>query len=149
MPEVIEKWKADKAMLILQLSIGVVYLWFGVLKFFPQLSPADQLAKDTIDVLTLGLIPEQVSILCLAFWETTLGALLLLGYWNRYVFLLLLTHMICTFTPLFCFVDVSFTHAPYAFTLVGQYIVKNIIIISAALVLHADNKKRLIKKQEL
>jgi len=45
--------------------------------------------------------------------------------------------MICTFVPLFFFTDISFTDSPYAFTLVGQYIMKNLIIICAALVLNA------------
>jgi len=42
---------------LLAISIGLVYLWFGVLKFFPHLSPAEDLAKNTITVLTLGFIP--------------------------------------------------------------------------------------------
>jgi hypothetical protein len=45
--------------------------------------------------------------------------------------------MVCTFVPLFFFTDISFTDSPYAFTLVGQYIMKNLIIICAALVLNA------------
>jgi hypothetical protein len=54
--------------------------------------------------------------------------------------------MLCTFIPLFFFVDVSFTNLPYAFTLVGQYIMKNLIIICAALVLFAkeNGKIRLV-----
>lgn len=134
--------KAYKVMTLLQVSIGIVYVWFGALKFFPQLSPADQLAKDTISLLTFGLIPNNISIILLAVWETGLGLLLILGYWRSFVFYLLIVHMICTFLPLFFFVDLSFTHAPYGFTLVGQYIVKNIIIISAALVLREYNKGR-------
>lgn len=131
--------KAYKVMTLLQVSIGIVYVWFGALKFFPQLSPADQLAKDTISLLTFGLIPNNISIILLAVWETGLGLLLILGYWRSFVFYLLIVHMICTFLPLFFFVDLSFTHAPYGFTLVGQYIVKNIIIISAAFVLREYN----------
>lgn len=134
--------KAFRVMTLLQVSIGIVYVWFGALKFFPQLSPADQLAKDTISLLTFGLIPNTISIILLAIWETSLGLLLVLGYWRSFVFYLLIVHMICTFLPLFFFVDLSFTQAPYGFTLVGQYIVKNIIIISAALVLREYNNSR-------
>lgn len=134
--------KVNKVITLLQISIGIVYVWFGALKFFPQLSPADQLAKDTISLLTFGLIPNNISIILLAVWETSLGLLLVLGYWRSFVFYLLIVHMICTFLPLFFFVDLSFTHAPYGFTLVGQYIVKNIIIVSAALVLREYNNSR-------
>lgn len=122
---------------LLRISIGIIYVWFGALKFFPNLSPADQLAKDTIYLITFGLIPNNVSIILLALWETLLGVVLIVGVWRRAVFYILLLHMACTFVPLFFFVDVSFTNSPYAFTLVGQYIMKNLIIICAALVLNA------------
>jgi uncharacterized membrane protein YphA (DoxX/SURF4 family) len=121
---------------MLRISIGVIYLWFGALKFFPQLSPAEMLAKDTIRLITFGLLPDNTSIILLALWETLLGVLLILGWWWKPVFVLLMIHLLCTFLPLFFFEQVSFTTAPYAFTLVGQYIVKNAILISAVLVLN-------------
>ena len=47
---------------LLRLSIGLVFLWFGVLKLFPGLSPAQDLAARTIGALTLGLVPGAVSV---------------------------------------------------------------------------------------
>src|SRR6478609_470502 len=134
----INNWVNGHALNMLRISIGVVYVWFGALKFFPHLSPADQLAKDTIQLITFGLFSSTTSIILLAIWETVLGCALMVGFWRRSIFLLLILHMACTFLPLFFFVDLSFTTSPYAFTLVGQYIMKNIIIISAALVLNAN-----------
>jgi uncharacterized membrane protein YphA (DoxX/SURF4 family) len=133
----INLWLTQNALNLLRISIGVIYIWFGALKFFNNLSPADQLAKDTMSLITFGLIPNYISIILLAVWETALGLLLIIGSWKRTVFYFLLLHMVCTFIPLFFFGDVSFTSAPYAFTLVGQYIMKNLIIICAALVLNA------------
>ena len=133
----INHWVNGHALDMLRISIGVVYVWFGSLKFLPRLSPADQLAKDTIQLITFGLFSSTTSIILLAIWETSLGILLIVGFWRRSVFFLLICHMVCTFVPLFFFVDLSFTTSPYAFTLVGQYIMKNIIIICAALVLNA------------
>lgn len=133
----VNTWLSQNAMNLLRISIGIIYVWFGALKFFPNLSPADQLAKDTIYLITFGLIPNNISIILLALWETLLGFVLIVGVWRRAVFYILLLHMACTFVPLFFFVDVSFTNSPYAFTLVGQYIMKNLIIICAALVLNA------------
>ncbi len=133
----INNWINHHALNLLRISIGIIYVWFGALKFFPKLSPADQLAKDTIDLITFGLFSSTTSILLLAIWETVLGVFLLAGIWRQYVFFMLLLHMVCTFIPLFFFVDLSLTTSPYAFTLVGQYIMKNIIIICAALVLNA------------
>ena len=49
--------------------------------------------------------------------------------------------MVCTFTPLLFFPSVSFKYAPYGFTLVGQYIMKNIVIICAALIIWPHKPK--------
>jgi uncharacterized membrane protein YkgB len=140
----VNTWLTQNTMNLLRISIGIIYVWFGALKYFPNLSPADQLAKDTIHLITFGLIPSGVSIILLAVWETALGIVLIAGMWKRAVFYILLLHMLCTFVPLFFFVDVSFTNSPYAFTLVGQYIMKNLIIIAAALVLNAHAKGKII-----
>jgi len=137
-------WLTQNAMNLLRISIGVIYVWFGALKFYPNLSPADQLAKDTIYLITFGLIPNHVSIILLALWETLLGAVLIVGLWKRAAFYILVLHIVCTFVPLFFFTDISFTNSPYAFTLVGQYIMKNLIIIAAALVLNAHSRGQII-----
>ncbi|MCU0356587.1 MAG: DoxX family protein [Cyclobacteriaceae bacterium] len=139
----VHSWLTRHSFTLLRISIGIIYLWFGALKYFPNLSPADQLAKDTINLLTLGLIPPSLSIILLAIWETALGLVLILGIWQRLAFYVLMVHMFCTFIPLFFFADISFTNLPYAFTLVGQYIMKNLIIICAALVLYTRADARM------
>jgi len=126
---------------ILRISIGIIYLWFGMLKFFPHISPAEDLAKETIQLLTLGLIPPNLSIILLAGWETIIGLLLISGFFSRAAMPLVATHMVCTFAPLVLLPHLSFTHLPYALTLVGQYIVKNIVIVSALLVISAYQRK--------
>ena len=125
----------SRSLTVLRCSIGIIYIWFGMLKFFHGYSPAEDLAINTIHKLTAGLIPAQTSIILLAIWETVLGLLLVLGFQTKKVLLFLLLLKVCTFTPLLFFPDVSFKFAPYGFTLVGQYIMKNIIIISAAWIL--------------
>jgi uncharacterized membrane protein YphA (DoxX/SURF4 family) len=127
-------------MAILRISIGVIYLWFGMLKFFPSLSPAEQLAQETIHCLTCGLISPEVSIILLAIWETVLGVLLIGGWLSRTVIIITLIHMICTFTP-FIFASKSLFTAPFAFTLTGQYIMKNIIIVSALWLIYPEKQK--------
>lgn len=130
------------ALTLLRVSIGVIYLWFGALKFFHGYSPAEDLAINTIHKLTFGLIPQQATIILLAAWECAVGILLIAGKWLRTVFIFLFVHMACTFTPLLFFPSLSFNFPPYGFTLVGQYIMKNIIIICAALVLWPKEKER-------
>ena len=123
--------------LFLRISLGIVFFWFGFLKFFPGVSPADQLATETISKLTFGLIPPQVSIILLAIWETLIGIGLLSGKYLRITLLLLFTQMIGTMTPLFLFPAETFTRVPFVPTLEGQYIIKNLVLISAGLVVGA------------
>ncbi|MBI1783224.1 MAG: DoxX family membrane protein [Sphingobacteriales bacterium] len=120
---------------LLRISIGIIYLWFGALKFFHGYSPAEDLAINTINKLTFDLIPQPVNIILLAAWECAVGIALIIGKGIRTALILLFVHMVCTFTPLLFFPSVSFKYAPYGFTLVGQYIMKNIIIICAAIVI--------------
>lgn len=127
---------------LLRISIGIIYIWFGVLKFFPGVSPAEELAKETIHLLTFRLIKPDLSLLLLAIWETSIGVLLALGVYIRLVIRIVLLHMICTFAPLFLLPALSFTAAPFALTLVGQYIIKNIVIISALFVIDTSAKSR-------
>ncbi|WP_193434741.1 doxx family protein [Confluentibacter citreus] len=121
---------------LLAISIGIVYVWFGLLKFFPELSPADGLAKHTITFLTFGLISENISILMLAVIEVGIGLCLLLNFKLKTVVSVAIIHLILTFIPVLFFPEVSFAKAPFVLTLVGQYIVKNIVIISALLFIY-------------
>lgn len=126
---------------LLRISIGIIYIWFGALKFFHGYSPAEDLAINTINKLTFGLIPGNVNIVLLAVWEVALGLLLIAGIWMRTALVCMFVHMACTFTPMLFFPDVSFKYAPYGFTLVGQYIMKNIIIICAGLLLWPQKRR--------
>ena len=116
---------------LLRWSLGLVYLWFGGLKFFPGLSPAEGLAENTIRVLTFGYLPDAWSIILLAIWEVGIGLIFFSGRFVRFGIQAAVLHMIFTFTPLIFFPDVSFTHAPYGFTIIGQYIVKNLVFLVA------------------
>ncbi|PKQ44411.1 doxx family protein [Confluentibacter flavum] len=132
---------------LLAISIGIIYFWFGLLKFFPELSPADGLAKHTITFLTFGLIPENISILMLAIIEVGIGLCLLFNVQLKTVVSIAIIHLILTFIPVLFFPEVSFAKAPFVLTLVGQYIVKNIVIISALFFIYPinDYTKHLIK----
>jgi uncharacterized membrane protein YphA (DoxX/SURF4 family) len=120
---------------ILSISIGIIYVWFGALKFFFGLSPAEQVAEQTIHQLTFGLMPDHVAITTLAIWECGLGIMLILRRYMRFTLLLMFVHMFFTFTPFIFFPHQTFMRMPYDFTLLGQYIMKNIIIISSGAVL--------------
>lgn len=132
----LKKWVA-----LLRISIGIIYIWFGMLKYFPGVSPAEDLAKETIQLLTFGLIGPDLSLFLLAVWETVIGVFLIAGLFKRISFWLVLVHMICTFTPLVLLPQLSFTQMPFSLTLVGQYIIKNIVIICALCVVNTFEEK--------
>jgi len=133
----ITSWMARHGVPLLRISLGVVFLWFGALKFFPGLSPASDLAARTVDVLSFGMVPANVSVPVLAAWECLIGLGLLAGKFMRATLLLLAVQMAGTLIPLVLFPSEVFTRIPYAPTLEGQYIIKNAVLISAAIVLGA------------
>ncbi|HEU4395658.1 MAG TPA: hypothetical protein VFS92_08840 [Planctomycetota bacterium] len=131
------RWMSRHGVGLLRGSLGVVFLWFGVLKFFPGASPAEDLAARTISVLTGGAVGASVSLPALALWECAVGAGLLAGRWMRATLALLWLQMAGTLAPLLLFPAETFTRFPFAPTLEGQYIVKNAVLVSAAIVVGA------------
>jgi uncharacterized membrane protein YphA (DoxX/SURF4 family) len=121
----------------LRIALGIIFLWFGVLKFFPNLSPAELLAARTIERLTFGAVQPAVSLPVLAAWESIIGIGLIVGRGLRGILFLLAVQMAGTFTPLLLFPDETWTVFPIAPTLEGQYIIKNLVLIGAAMVVGA------------
>ena len=130
-------WMARYGVAILRVTLGIVFFWFGVLKFFPGLSPAQDLAIRTIHILTFDLIPGNITIILLATWECLIGIGLIFNLFMRATLFLLWLQMLGTITPIFFFPFEIFTHIPYVPTLEGQYIIKNLVLISAGLVIGA------------
>jgi len=135
-------WMARHGVRILRVSLGIVFFWFGVLKFFPGLSPAQTLATNTMHILTFGLVPAGLALVVLATWECLIGAGLILGRYLRATLFLLWLQMLGAVTPLLLFPGECFTRFPYAPTMEGQYIVKNIVLISAGIVIGATVRGR-------
>jgi uncharacterized membrane protein YkgB len=143
------RWMAANGVPLLRISLGLNFFWFGVLKFFPGLSPAQSLAGNTIEVLTFGMLSSSTAVLLLAIWECLIGLGLLSGFFLRGTLLLLWLQMLGTLTPLFIFPELTFNAIPYAPTLEGQYIIKNLVLISAGIVIGATVRGgRLTAEQE-
>jgi uncharacterized membrane protein YkgB len=133
----ITEWMADHGLTLLRLALGIVFFWFGILKLFPGASPAEDLAARTIEALTLGVVQPQVALPILAAWEMVIGIGLFINRWMRVTLLLLLVQMLGTITPLVLFPSETWTTLPVAPTLEGQYIIKNVVLVAAAIVLGA------------
>lgn len=146
----IVQWMERYRIMCLQVSLGVVFFVFGFLKFFPGMSPAEKLAGDTLQMMSLGLVPPMISLPLLAAWECMLGIGLILGHtqtpvdgsgptWRNYLLRLtlpaLFLHMLGTVTPTFLMPDCVFglSSGGPLLTLECQYIIKNLVIVSAAI----------------
>lgn len=128
----ITRWMARYGMIILRLGLGIVFFWFGALKLVPGLSPAEELVRNT----TYFVDPD-LFLPVLAIWEMVIGLGLIFGRFMRITLLLLFLQMAGTALPLLVLPEAVWTAFPYGLTLEGQYIIKNLVIIGAALVLGA------------
>ena len=113
----------------MSISLGLVYIWFGALKFFPDLSPAEELASKTISILTFGFIGGRTSLIILAVWEFLVGVTLVLNYHKRWNIGLGIAHIVGTFLPFVLLGSWCFGTEPLQLTIVGQYIFKNILFL--------------------
>jgi uncharacterized membrane protein YphA (DoxX/SURF4 family) len=128
----ITRWMAAAGIPILRVALGVVFVWFGALKFFPGMSPAEDLVRATVPFL-----PGDLFLPFLGFWEVVIGLGFLTGRALRLTILLLFLQMPGTMAPMALLPERVFTAAPFGLTLEGQYIVKNLVLIAAALVIGA------------
>lgn len=128
----ITTWMANHGLQILRIGLGIVFFWFGFLKYFPGLSPAEGLVRNTVYFMN----PE-LFIPILATWECLIGLGLIFGKFMRVTLLLLFLQMPGTALPIIILPDVVWTVFPYGLTMEGQYIVKNLVLIGAGLVLGA------------
>lgn len=128
-------WLAANSITILRVSVGFVFFTFGMLKFFPGLSPAEHLAKETVGELTFGLVPGGIGIILVAAIETMLGLCLMSGRWLRLGMGLLGIALIGVLSPLALFFGQLFPRAWYEPTLTAQYVLMNVVLLGAALVI--------------
>lgn len=135
-----ERWLIAYSIAILRVSVGAIFLGFGVLKFFPGVSPAQNLVEATTDIVTFGLVPGPVALVGVATLECLIGLSLISGRALRGGVYLLGMQLIGILSPLVLLSDRLFAGPHGAPTLEGQYVLKDIIIVSAALVLAATTR---------
>ena len=133
----VHDWLVSHSINILRVSLGCVFLGFGFLKFFPMVSPAEQLVMDTTSILTFDLVPGSVSIIAIAVLECVIGLWLLSGRALRGVMYLLAIELVGILAPVVVLGDRLFSGPHNAPTLQGQYVLKDVILVAAVLVLAA------------
>jgi putative oxidoreductase len=114
---------------MLRVSLGAVFVWFGLLKIF-EVSPVSDLVARTV-----YWVDPDVIVPLLGAFEVTVGTLLLLGRALRLTLLLFVAQMVGTFLTFFVLPNVTFRDGnPFLLTVEGEFVVKNLVLISAALV---------------
>jgi len=131
----LNRWLVAHSVAILRISLGLVVLMFGALKFFPGLSPIEELATQTTSALTLGLVPPSVGLVMIAALECAIGLCFVTGRFLRVGVWLMGAQMLGAMSPLVLFPGELFSGLYHAPTLAAQYIVKDIILVAAAMVL--------------
>ncbi|MER5495519.1 DoxX family protein [Streptomyces sp. LE64] len=128
--------------MLLRWSVGLVFLWFGILKLFPSTSPAEGVAVRAVSKMTLGLLPKDAIVPLLALMETAIGIGLVTGLLLRLTLVVFFGHMVGVFFALFLLADEMWQGGFLIPTMEGQYIIKNVVLIVACLLIAADEWNR-------
>ncbi|NLY24568.1 MAG: DoxX family membrane protein [Bacteroidales bacterium] len=129
----IARWMRRWSTPAIRISFGIIFIWFGILKPFDASSAGD-LVKATVAWMPIGTPELWLSII--GWWEVVIGITFLFPRTTKIAIALLFLQMFGTFMPLFLLPEVTFQDGNiFTPTLEGQYIIKNVMIISAALVL--------------
>src|SRR3989338_7948909 len=134
---IIPGWMDRHAPLFLRISMGIIFVWFGLLKVFGH-SPVNDLVARTV-----YWFDPAIFIPVLGWWEALIGVCFLFHRLIRAALFLLFLQIGGTFLPLVILPDVCFQKAPFILTMEGQYIVKNLLIISAAIVIGGGVHRKL------
>ena len=118
---------------LIRIPIFIIFFWFGFLKII-DLSPAQQLVKDTVNWMPL--LSAESWTYVIGVWEVLIAICFLFKRTTLIAMILLFLQMSGTFLPLLILPEITFQNSnPFLPTLEGQYIIKNIIIITAALMI--------------
>ena len=122
---------------LLRLSLGLVFVWFGALKVADR-TPVGDLVAGTVPWLDPGwFVPA------LGAFEVVLGIALIVGYRLGWVALLMAAHLAGTFLTLVVQPDVAFQQGnPLLLTTEGEFVAKNLVLVTAALVVAASAGRR-------
>lgn len=117
-----------------RIALFVVFFWFGILKIIGT-SPANPMVSDLL-AHTLPFMTFDTFIFYFAIYEMVIGIVFLIPRLERLAIALLLPHMIMTCLPLILLPAMTW-QAFLTPTLEGQYIIKNLVIIAAAIAVAA------------
>ena len=131
----LNRWLVAHSIALLRIGMGLVFLGFGALKFFPGVSPIEDLATRTTTLLTFGVLSGHSAMNFVAGLECIIGICFLTGRFLRVGVWLMAAQMAGAMSPLLLFPSELFAGPFHAPTLAAQYIVKDIILVAAGMVI--------------
>jgi uncharacterized membrane protein YkgB len=139
--EKVVRFMSSYAILIIRISLGIVFVWFGLLKVMGT-SPVYDLASHIVYWL-----PPELFVPLLGIWEMAIGIGLLLGKALRVVLSLLFLQLAGTFLVLVMRPETAFQGGnPLLLTMEAEFVVKNLVLIAAGLAV--GGTVRHIRKQQ-
>jgi uncharacterized membrane protein YphA (DoxX/SURF4 family) len=133
----LNRWLVTHSIVLLRVAMGGIFVLFGVLKFFPGVSPIEDLATRTTAALSFGLVTGTAAMTTIAALECVIGLCFLTGRFLRIGVWLLGAQMLGAMSPLVLFPGELFAGPGHAPTLVAQYIIKDVVLIGAGFVIAA------------
>jgi putative oxidoreductase len=113
----------------LRLALAAVFVWFGALKL-AGVSPVEQLLAETLPFLD-----PDISVPVLGAVEVVLGLALAIGKLPRIILLVLVGHLAGTFLTFVTASELMWGDGFLQLTADGEFVVKNVVFITAALML--------------
>ncbi|HRH30610.1 MAG TPA: hypothetical protein PK886_00895 [Candidatus Paceibacterota bacterium] len=124
----------------LRVSIAIVFIWFGWLKVI-GISPATPLVEALHNVTIVSSIDFGTFMIFFGLFEVLIGILFLFKKASKIAITLLAIHMVTTLMPLFLLPKIAWSGFLVP-TLEGQYIIKNLVIIAAAIAIAGHMHKQ-------
>lgn len=124
----------------LRISIAVVFIWFGWLKVV-GISPATPLVDALHNATIVSFMDFNTFMILFGLFEVLIGILFLFEKFSKIAIGLLAIHMVTTIMPLFIIPEATWSSFMVP-TLEGQYIIKNIVIIAAAIAIAGHIHKK-------
>ena len=131
----INRWLVAHSIALLRVTLGAIFLGFGLLKFFPGFSPIEDLATRTTAALSFGLVTGGGAMAIVATLECAIGLCFITGRFLRVAVWLMGAQMLGAMSPLLLFPGELFPGPAYTPTLTAQYIVKDVVLVAAGMVI--------------
>ncbi len=130
----IHRWLVRHSIEALRISLGAVFLAFGLLKLFPDVSPAEGIVRATTKAITFDLVPGSVAVIATGMAEIVVGVTFVTGRWMRVAVWLLTAMLLGVLSPLVVLTGRLFDGPHHAPTLEGQYVLKDVVLVTAGMV---------------